>query len=368
MNRYSALKTAALIVCLAPSYLAHAGSDAEATAQSADHAELGEVIGKSIYGLVTDFQQDPVLLNERVVLNQQRSGEFALDMGEVNFTLEAFGGDIGAIYLSKFNDKGNRVTADALDGAGVGGVSELSAGAWSPWNTLLFSESPEINIHQPGEFVERFKPYFKHRAEMVNPYNYGWVVEAVVLDSAGSSKLVKQYGMGRIAAHQVLAMPDGKTIYLLDKQGYLFAFIADEANSMTKGRLYAVDVSKSKPQLQLLAKSSALKNKFKLKKMSFSQLFKTKDAADVSACNKPYHLLETPYGRECLAVANARYAGVFEPQRLAMIKGISGFGGNAIMQVTPNKHLRLTAGELSREFALISDETTGSEFLVREKS
>ena len=107
-------------------------------------------------------------------------------------------------------------------------------------DSILLSENHIIDAANPKEFTDTFRPYFKGKSSLVNPYKYGWVSEIIVLDAKGEAKAIKSFSLGRLFANQVLLMPDGKTVYLLDKLGNLYVFIAEQANSLAKGKLYAV--------------------------------------------------------------------------------------------------------------------------------
>ena len=79
----------------------------------------------------------------------------------------------------------------------------------------------------------------------VNPYWYGYPVEVTVnVDgSSVTTDVIKHYSVARMSIEVPYVMPDRRTMYLTDDQstgGGLFMYIADEAENLTAGTLYAM--------------------------------------------------------------------------------------------------------------------------------
>ncbi len=115
------------------------------------------------------------------------------------------------------------------------------AASLSPWNTHLSSEEYEPDaVHAASDkaFVAFSRHLFGHAAA-ANPYHYGHVPE-VTVQADGTARVVKHYGMGRIARELVQVMPDERTVLMGDdgKDTGLFMFIADRARDLSAGTLY----------------------------------------------------------------------------------------------------------------------------------
>ena len=72
-------------------------------------------------------------------------------------------------------------------------------------------------------------------------YFYGWIPEITITSATGETTVQKHYAMGRFAHELASVMPDRKTVYLSDDGSYtgLFMFIADRAEDLSAGILYA---------------------------------------------------------------------------------------------------------------------------------
>lgn len=290
----------------------------------------GSVIGRHIFGLAKDYQGDPVMLDGKPLIYKDSEYSLDLALGDTKFTVSAFSDDISSIYLTSLNNKtGNPIDTSALNLAAVEGLTRISHPVKTNWNSVLISEIHPGNTAKPERFETQFSPFFKGKRALVNPYNYGWVSEIVVLDQHGGAKIIKNYALGRLSAAQVILMPDARTMYLLDRFGNLYLFIADQANSLSKGELYAVSrdqENRSKIRYELLGKQSALKIKFKLKKAKFDAIFKSAKPKN-DTCKKPFRYVNALFTPECLQLRKRykKYAAYFEPLRYRAIKNISPF-------------------------------------------
>jgi hypothetical protein len=297
-----------------------------ANAQEIDkqHLVSGSVVGRHIFGLATDVNGDPLLLSEKPLIFAATTFEQTLSVDDKAFVISGFGDTLGGLYLSRYNAQSKQyldTVSFQLDG--VDGLSRPRGGQATAWNTVLFAEAQLIDAAKAQGFIDGFKAFYKGKAEMVKPYHYGWVAEAVVLDKQGKAKLIKNYAVGRVFASQLMMMPDGKTLYLFDREnaGILYLFVAEKANSLTKGTLYGISLDNGKPVYDLLGHQSALKLKFKLKKIGFNKLFASA-AKEGDGCPAKFVHINTLYGEECLKVKkrNRKYAGLFEPVRTLAIR------------------------------------------------
>lgn len=339
---------------------------------AADNASTGMVVGQHIFGLARDFQNDPLLIDETPLIYEQSAYEFDLGHEGNVFRVSLFDHAIAGAYLSELADENGKLfDTNSLDFGSVGGVSSVGAAIESAWNTVLFSESTLVDANSWAEFKQSFKFYFKNKADLVEPYNHGWLNEVILLDKNGSAKAIKNYTAGRTFASNIIAMPDAKTFYLHDSEhsGNLYMFVSDEANSFSKGTLYAMSRTSDEP-IQLGA-SSALKMKFKLKKSTFDSFYKKHDASG-GACESGFTFIQTVYGAECLMPQkkNKKYAGQFEPIRTAALKGVVPFSdvGDTLSIDRHTGVIKLThnSGQVS-QFSFTRNETIGTEYFIQKE-
>ena len=337
---------------------------------AANEVHSGEVIGRHIFGLATDYQGDPVLINDKPLIYQKPGFQQEISFDKQHFFITGFTHTIGGLYLTWLNKDKRPIDTKALDLATIDGLHAPTAGILTPWNTLMLSESQLLDAANPKSFIDIYKFYYKGKASLVNPYKSGWVSEVIVMDEKGLAKAIKDYAIGRLFAQQTIIMPDGKTVYLLDKQGNLYCFIAENANSMAKGKLYALHRQQQNVKYVLLGKSSALKNKFKLKKIKFKKIFKTR-AVKNQQCPKKYHYAKTIYGEECLKLQrkNKKYAAFFEPLRILAIKHITPFAQENSKFNFDEKSAQLVFSEndgKKSRFSLENNQNLQSQFIIKE--
>lgn len=126
------------------------------------------------------------------------------------------------------------------------------AGSISPWNTHLSSEEYEPDawaVTQTGDTGGLFKAFSRNTfgsETAANPYHYGHVPEVTVKPD-GTASIRKHYCMGRISRELVQVMPDNRTVLMGDDYvgGGLFMFIADVANVLSSGTLYAAKLTQT---------------------------------------------------------------------------------------------------------------------------
>lgn len=337
---------------------------------AANEVASGKVIGRHIFGLATDYQGDPVLINDKPLIYQQPGYQQEIVVDKQVFLISGFIHSIGGLYLTWLDNKKHPIDTKALNLATIDGLHTPTGGVLTPWNTLMISESQLLDAANPNAFINSFKYFYKGKESLVNPYKSGWTSEVIIMDTKGVAKVIKDYAIGRLFAQQIIIMPDGKTVYLLDKQGNLYCFIADHANSMAKGKLYALHRQQQQIKYVFLGKSSALKNKYKLKKISFKKIFKSR-AAKNQQCPKKYHYIKTVYGEECLKLQrrNKKYAAFFEPLRMLGMKSIAPFSGENSKLNFDEKSLQLvfsTNNGVTSRFMLENNQNLQSQFIIKE--
>lgn len=120
------------------------------------------------------------------------------------------------------------------------------AASLTPWNTHLAGEEYEpyaaLFDDKP---LEPMNLYLKTAGKTgrdggARAYDYGHPVE-ITVNPDGTTRAVKRYAMGRLAAELAEVMPDERTAYMGDdgRDVALFMFVADKARELSAGTLYA---------------------------------------------------------------------------------------------------------------------------------
>jgi secreted PhoX family phosphatase len=133
-----------------------------------------------------------------------------------------------------------------IDFSAVDGLWIPCNGSVTPWNTFLSSEEYEPNAIEYEKdatktSVSSFtKYYYQSDSKKGNPYLYGYLPE-ITVNADSSTSVVKHYSMGRFSHELGKVAPDHKTVFFGDdgKNTMLFMYIADHAQDLTVGTLYA---------------------------------------------------------------------------------------------------------------------------------
>ncbi|MFK9094301.1 PhoX family protein [Bacillus salipaludis] len=144
---------------------------------------------------------------------------------------------------------------EPIDFSADGGIWTPCAGVLSPWNTHLGSEEyePDARAHElnpGGSAVTQFaRNYYQDAAAVGNPYLYGHTTEVKVHPN-GKAEAVKHYSMGRLSFENVTVAPDNRTAYFGDDGSYTmsFMYVADKAEDLTAGTLYAAKWNQTSDQ------------------------------------------------------------------------------------------------------------------------
>ena len=184
-----------------------------------------------------------------------------------------------------------------IDTKDVGGLWITCAASMTPWTSHLGSEEyePDAKLVELGtatgtNALTGPNAYFGDTTT-ANVYNYGFIHETTV-DSAGKTKVVKHYSMGRTSKELAEVMPDKKTVYMGDDGGYvmLFAYVADTAGDLSAGTLYAAKWTQTSTATDRAVKANLTWIKlgkatdaeiktFITNKIKFSDIFETAAAA-----------------------------------------------------------------------------------------
>ena len=133
-----------------------------------------------------------------------------------------------------------------IDFSADGGIWTPCAGVLSPWNTHLGSEEYEpdaraFEANPAASSVTAFaKNYYQDPNAVGNPYLYGHTTE-VKVNPNGKTEATKHYSMGRLSFENITVAPDNRTAYFGDDGSYTmsFMYVADKANDLSAGTLYA---------------------------------------------------------------------------------------------------------------------------------
>lgn len=139
------------------------------------------------------------------------------------------------------------VNQSPVNFSNVDGLWIPCAGGPTPWNTHLGSEedydlyyvNSDGTVKNTTSLNAMTTEYF-NSAKSANPYSYGFIPEVTVA-ADGSSSVVKHYSMGRATWELARIMPDSRTAYFGDDgtNVALFMYVADTAEDLTAGTLYA---------------------------------------------------------------------------------------------------------------------------------
>ncbi|WP_201764945.1 alkaline phosphatase PhoX [Marinobacter santoriniensis] len=137
-----------------------------------------------------------------------------------------------------------------VDFSSVDGTWVNCFGTLSPWMTPLTSEElyfdDTSDWNNPGytyiSDVEALQTYLG--GTYPNPYNYGFIVE-IQDPTTATPTPVKMRAMGRFSHENSVVMPDKKTAYMSDDGTgtIFFKFVADTAEDLSAGTLYAAKVT-----------------------------------------------------------------------------------------------------------------------------
>lgn len=335
----------------------------------------GRVVGLNIFGLAYNQSGTPLMQGIEPLIYDRVDDVVPLQVEDKTFQLAAFDGPIASLYMTRMQAAGNTaVNTQPVDVSGVGGLAGIGALTTSPWQSVLMAENYPVDAADAQPFIDLFSPYLVDTTDPLNPYDYGWVSELVVLDSSGNAKVVKHYAAGRLMASQLLVMPDQRSLYAYDGEhgGMLYLFVAEEAGSFTKGTLHALSLSDSKQEWRELGEGSSLTMKLRVRRTDFSKLYERVVVGEQDQCPADYTVIVSHAGRECLRAkpSGQRIAGLLEPIRQFLLSAGSpvGKGFQSLSYMPDQQQLRLqgAAGLPDLVFRLVNNPSMNTDFAVEE--
>lgn len=334
--------------------------------------QAGRVIGLNIYGLAYDFEGNPLMVDGDPLIYSAPARNVKMEYGQQRFIASLFHGPLSALYLTRLGKDGSPVNTAAVDASSVQGLANVSFAVKSVWGSLLLPESGQVDARDSADFAKGFSGFYAGKSAQVNPYDYGWLSELVLLDEKGANKVVKHYAVGRIGASDVVVLPDQRTIYLYDglHSGNLYLFVADEPASLAKGKLFGVSVRDGKARLIALGAASGIQVRLRLKRATFSDIYEYSDAVD-GQCAAGFSLVDSYFGVECLR-ANARLqsvAGLLEPAReFARNGGVGpGIGFERLRVDDGGTGLELQSATGKRKWKFGRDDSLDTDYALEER-
>ncbi|MEA3522124.1 MAG: DUF839 domain-containing protein [Campylobacterota bacterium] len=322
------------------------------TLMATGHADNGEV-----FGLVKDINDNPIKFEDgsNYICNGTNDGVGSgLDYSSILqkngkiYMVNQFECQVGAMY--KFELDQDKETgalspkADTLEFISqkdeFGGFVHC-AGQTTPWNSHLGSEEYEsdarsiegVNGATGSKYYDETVKFWGGDFSKMSPYFYGWTPEVQIM-SDGSANYMKHYAMGRFSHELAYVMPDKKTVYQTDDGANvaLFVFVADKAEDLSAGTLYAGKFEQTSAgnagafNISWIDLGHATNDEIRdyVANMTvFSDIFETADANANFTCPTGFTSINASAGHECLKVKDGmeKVASRLETRRYAAMKG-----------------------------------------------
>lgn len=329
--------------------------------------KTGDTNNGETYGVVKDYLDNVIteLDGSAYLCNGTDTGKGSgldhfsfLQKNDKIYMVSQFECGPGAMYMNELEqaeDGALSVKADSLQFISqkeeFGGWVHC-AGMTTPWNSHLGSEEyePDANNFAANSYFTEVSDKFWGNAALNSPYYYGWTPE-VQINADGTPDYTKHYSMGRFAHELAYVMPDHKTVYLSDDgtDVGLFMFIADTAEDLSSGNLYAAKWNQTSGDGLGTAtitwidlghsSNSAIKalidpdgNYQTNDGITFADVFDTEAPAGASCATAGFTYVDTAVGAECLQLkdingdttvdaADEALAARLETRRMAAYKG-----------------------------------------------
>lgn len=319
-------------------------------------ARSGQVLGTGIFGALHDRRGDYLYAGADPRLSDSIGFTSLLHRGQRWFAFTQFSDLPGALYLSELVQGQDGalivVQTEPVDTAHIGGLWRPEEGAVTPWDTHLAAEGapPDARRMEDASDMEDLQDHtgmalwFGHSAQggdaaalamfrkTIQPYRYGGVVEADV-DHEGRVRTHRRHALGCAAPGDVLALPDGRTVYISDRAagGGVYMFVADEMADLSSGRLYAArwrqtaSVFGGAAEIEWIDLGHAREveiARLVSEGVSFSDVFDRREPMG-GGCPDDFVGITTAAGAECLALKPGMEmaASRLETRRFAAMRG-----------------------------------------------
>ncbi|MDQ7046657.1 MAG: DUF839 domain-containing protein [Sulfurovum sp.] len=338
-------------------------------------AKMGNTIGSSKLGLMTDINDDAILKGGEVDISDGPDGNSLITVGSKHYLITHMEERPGVLYNTEVtveNGVFKAVDTKPVDLSAMGGTIINCASSKTAYGSHLGGEedyslnsifadknSPfyvDCALDGTGNTVAGLADYFcsyvdgmqkylgdqnidknnAYNGDTFSPYNYGYIVE-VQPQEDGSTKSAKHYVTGKYTPELATMMPDGKTVYMSDDgtaKG-LWKFVSDEKITDFKadweGTLYAAKVVQTSAKnggvfdvswIQLgHAKDSEIEAIIK-SKMKITDIFEITKPDENGTCATGTKIYEDST-LECLTLKTGqeKAAAFLETRKYAALKG-----------------------------------------------
>lgn len=245
----------------------------------------GQTAGGGVFGQVYDSTGNVIRATDGSArISDDNDHSTLIDLFGKVFMVSQFESRPAAFYITELSQAANTGKLTALstkpiDFSSLGGGWVHCAGMRTPWKSHLGSEEYEPDARMidaatgikgnacevnATDCVSGYKgsdtyygamgDYFGGDMKKVNPYRYGYIVEAKITGSnmgsgtfASNVAVTRHYAMGRTANEMAYVMPDGKTAYITDDGNMvgLYMYKADNAEDLSAGTLYAAKLTQT---------------------------------------------------------------------------------------------------------------------------
>ncbi len=327
----------------------------------------GESNNGEVFGLVKDYEDNAISFEDGspYICNGTNSGvgsglDYTSFINKNNkiYMVSQFECQIGAMYMAeleqgtdgKLSAKANSLTFISQK-EGFGGFVHC-AGQKTPWESHLGSEEYETDARAVetnadattgltgDQYYDETAKFWGGDATKMTPYYYGWSPE-VTIGSDGTPSYTKHFAMGRFSHELSYVMPDKKTVYMSDDGTNvgLFRFVADSAEDLSAGTLYAAKWTQTSAEnggaatiswielghatdAEVRAYVDADGDYTTNDSIKFSDIFDASSAAEDGTCATGTSV-NTSWGQECLSVKDGmeKAAAFLETRRYAAILG-----------------------------------------------
>ncbi|MEA2099962.1 MAG: choice-of-anchor I family protein [Campylobacterota bacterium] len=327
-----------------------------------------DVNNGEIFGLLKDYQDKDITFSDGspYICNGTNSGVGSgldytsiLQKNNKLYMVSQFECQVGAIYKAELEQDATTGKLSVKENSlefisqkeGFGGFVHC-AGQTTPWQSHLGSEEYEPNARAVLEdadesgltgnkYYDEVAKYWGDDIAKASPYYYGWTPE-VTIDSNGAAVYTKHYSLGRMSHELSYVMPDRKTVYMSDDGTNvgLFMFVADKAEDLSAGTIYAAkwiqkdganggdaDLSWIKlghsSNAEIKAILDADNNVNTNDAPLFTDIFETAQVADDNSCPTGFTSVNTSAYQECLKVKTGQEtaAAFLETRRYAALMG-----------------------------------------------
>jgi PKD repeat protein len=312
--------------------------------------KAGDQIDGNVYGQIKDQMGTDLFVS-----NLHEFGSI-FPVGDRVFGVSQFESIPGGMHLVEYSQDSTTgtltpVSTQLLDFSAIHGGYNHCAAMVTPWNTHLGSEEYEPNAKARSAATGQIDSYYDPIATYlsgdslldINPYWYGYPVEVVVhVDGSNvTSTATKHYALGRVSNEIAYVMPDRKTVYRTDdgsNGGGLYMFVADTAEDLSAGNLYAMKWNQTDAgsddnahmgaaDIEWIALGHATNTEVAAMingdhALTFSDLFEAVEPVNGN-CPLGYHSINYLGTQECLQLKSGmeQAASRLETRRYAALKG-----------------------------------------------